>query len=202
MPGKATKTRISRVLLAGWVLLTAGCAPDLDSLAARLTPSPTFARSTETSTVTETPTENPVTCVYVWSNRSLPDVSTEINQAFRRLGLVEVEAEAFAYGEDCLDSETNRVVRFLAMQTDVSFTVAVERIDDPQFLGEWVERITMVMDDFEPGTIPGSNPGYFGITFLSGSETLDLWFSRTRVNNLLKEGVRGADLLEALQLSQ
>ncbi len=179
-------------------LLLSGCgAPQW------LFPGPTetpvaVAIPTPLPTGTDTPPA-PGSCAYVWSSRSLPDVTSQLNQAFRTSGLAEAEAEATAYGEDCFDSETNQVVQFLAMQTDFFVRVQVDRIDDPQALGEWVEKIMRVLKDFSPGQVPGPNPGYVGMTFTAGSETANLWFRRSDADQLLQQGLRGSSLYDALQ---
>lgn len=178
-------------------LLLSGCsAPqwpfssptNTPGLVATLTPLPT-----------ETDTPATVNCAYVWSNRSLPEVTSQLNQAFRTSGLAEVEGEATAYGEDCFDSETNQVVQFLAVQTDFFVSVQVDQIEDPQELGEWVEKIMRVLRDFPPGQVPGLNPGYVGMTFTAGSQTANLWFRRSEADQLLQEGLRGSSLYDALQ---
>lgn len=178
------------VLLLGCVLLT---QPLVDPSAAPISPS-----SPELfSTVTETAPA--AGCAYVWSNRSLPEITLQLNQAFQASGMSEVQAEASAYGEDCFDSTTNQTVQFIAMQTDFYINVAAGRLDEPQELGVWVEKIMRVLEDFPPGQVPGPNPGYVGISFTAGSETTRLWFRRTDAARLIQEGVRGGALYDALR---
>lgn len=190
-------------------ILLAGCSSLYRSLIQRLTPSPSPFWPTETSTVIAGPNSVPfetpaqvVDCAYVWSNRSLPGLSSEINQTFRSQGYPEVEIEATAYGEDCLDPNTNKVVQFSAMQTDFYLNVAIENTNNPSVLGEWVEKILHVLEAFPPGVIPGPNPGYIGINFISGQNTTNLWFPRSKGEGLLREGLRGGELYEALLGSQ
>lgn len=200
MPKDRQWTWISGVLLAGLVFLAGGCGPIFNSLAAQLTPAPPDALPLETPASTTTSSTENIDCVYVWSSRALPEVSTEINQTFRQLGLVEVEVEASAYGKDCLDSATNQVVDFVILQTDVYFQVSIENVNDPQLLGEWVERIAKVMiDKYKPGKIPGTTAGYYGFTFTNGVNMNELWSPREKVDNLIKESVKGRELFEALQ---
>jgi hypothetical protein len=197
-------------LLAGGGLL-AGCSSWYASLAARLTPSPSasFSINTQTAPVPEaaaavetaTPPD-PADCAFVWSNRTLPDLSTEVNKAFRDQGYAEVQVEASAYGEDCLNTQTNAVVRFSALQTDFFVTVALDAVNDPQEMGEWVETVMRVLEAFPPGKAPGPNPGYVGVAFTDGTESVDLWFTRTRAANLVKEGLSGGELYDALISAQ
>ncbi len=180
-----------------FILLLSGCST-LEWPFSSLTNTPEQGLSPAfTPTLTETATV--ANCAYVWSSRSLPDITLQLNQAFRTSGMNTVEAEASAYGEDCFDTETNQVVRFLAMQTDFSIRVEVERMGDPQELGKLIENIMRVLESFPPGKVPGPNPGYVGVTFAAGSETSNLWFRRSEADKLLQEGLRGSALYDALQ---
>jgi hypothetical protein len=182
-----------------------GCDQWVATLIARLTPSPTL-EPTHTPggppfvTTAETPTpELPATCAFVWSTRALPDVTTQINQVFQKMGLNEVEVNASAYGEDCLDTETNQVVRFSALQTNFDFFISLNSIADPEELGGWLERIMKVLESFAPGKVPGPVAGTVGVSFSNGTDRVDLFFSREKAVNLLKEGLRGQELFEALR---
>ncbi|MBE0696293.1 MAG: hypothetical protein IH586_05160, partial [Anaerolineaceae bacterium] len=137
-------------------------------------------------------------CAFVWSSRSLPELSTEINQAFRKQGWAEVEVEASAYGEDCLDPETNKIVRFTALQTDFFLNVSINSISDHQILGEWIEKSMRVLNEFPPGIVPGSNLGMIGISFKSSSDSVSLSFPISSCRKLLNEGLRGGELFDAL----
>jgi hypothetical protein len=186
----------------------AGCSSFYQSLAKRLTPSPSPFLLTATVEAMidpmvaslEAPTPA-IDCAFVWSNHSLPEVSSEINQAFRQEGFPEVEVEASAYGEDCLNPETNQIVRFVAMQTDFYINVSVEGINNSQVMGEWVERSVRILEAFPPGKVPGPNAGYIGISFTSGLENENLWFARSKAKNLIEEGLKGSELYEALRES-
>lgn len=181
-----------------------GCASLYVDLAARLTPSAQAVLPTGPAALTVTAAVSigtptlPDSCAFVWSNRSLPDVATEINQAFRKQGLAEVEVEASAYGENCLDPTTNEVVRFSAMQTDFFLNVVVDSVEDHQDLGEWIEKLMRVLNEFPPGRVPGSTPGMVGISFTSASDVVDLTFPISKGKNLIDEGLKGSDLFDAL----
>lgn len=184
-------------------LLLASCngLPELP-LASRPTQTATpLPTATELPGPTQTPTP-PQNCAYVWSNRSLPEVANVINQALRDAGIPEVDGQASAYGEDCLDPETNTVVGFRTMQTDFYFSVMVQDMADTQAMGNLAETILRALDSMPADQIPGPNPGYVSITFDDGSQTSTLWFPRTRGTELLKQGVSGSRLFEALSAQQ
>jgi hypothetical protein len=182
-----------------------GCASLYATLAARLTPSPigtlpaspAVTQPVPTALTSQTATL-PETCAFVWSSRSLPDVSTEINQAFRKEGLGEVEVEASAYGENCLDPNTNQVARFTALQTDFDLNVVLDSVEDHQVLGEWIERSMRVLNEYPPGVVPGPNYGMLGISFASSSTTVNLSFPISKCKNLIEEGLGGSELFDAL----
>lgn len=181
------------------IFLLASCAelPQLP-LASRPTATATsLPTTTEIPGPTETPTP-PQNCAYVWSNRSLPEVANLVNQALRDAGIPEVDGQASAYGEDCLDPETNTVVGFRTMQTDFYFSVMVQDMADTQAMGDIAEAVLRALDTMPADQIPGPNPGYVGITYDDGAQTSNLWFPRTRGTELLKQGVSGSRLFEAL----
>jgi hypothetical protein len=194
-------------LMLGMLSALSGCASVFATLAARLTPAPmnqmpiTPAAALATTLpvgVTETATL-PEICAFVWSSRSLPDVSTEINQAFRKEGLGEVEVEASAYGENCVDPNTNQVARFSALQTDFFLNIALDSVEDHQVLGEWIEKSMRVLNQYPPGKVPGPNYGILGISFVSSSKTENLSFPISKCKNLIVEGLKGSDLFDALK---
>jgi hypothetical protein len=203
-------TRLGSRILAKIFLLAlfsmSGCSGLYETLAARLTPSPivmipTGSLSPQASSTTPEISSTaplPDSCAFVWSNRSLPELSTEVNQAFRKHGLAEVEVEASAYGEDCLDPATNEVVRFTAIQTDFFLNVAVESIENHQVLGDWIEKSILVLNEFPPGKAPGPNLGMIGLIFTSSSDSVNLSFPISKCKNLLAEGLKGGELFDAL----
>lgn len=158
-----------------------------------------LAESTDTPIPTGTPTvEFTGQCGWMWANQELPDVSLQLKDAFRKAGLKEVEARASAYGENCFDAATSKVVYFATMQTDFYLTIAVTEISDTQALGGWVETVLPVIDQFPPGKVPGSNPGYIGIRFMGSSGEQNLWFQRQKAQSLIRDGLKGSALYDAL----
>ncbi len=191
------RTMILWGMLVIFALTGCGMLPDLP-IASRPTETATALPSaTETPGPTDTPAP-PENCAYVWSNRSLPEVAILINQALLDAGIPEVDGQASAYGEDCLDPATNTVVAFRTMQTDFYFGVAVSDLADTQEMGEITEAVIRALDSLPADKVPGPNLGYVGITFNDGSQTSSLWFPRTRAKDLMKQNVSGSALFEAL----
>lgn len=194
----------------------AGCAPFINTLITRLTPSPTQTAVIPTLVSptkvqeglggpTPTPTspmDDPIDCAYVQATHRDANLSTQLNLAFQKAGLTEVEGEVSIVGEDCIDTTTKQIVRFNATQTDFYITIATSSTTDPQGMGDWIGRLNSVLEEFQPGKVPGLNPGYISITFTSGADMVNLWVPRRKVKNLLDEGIKGGALFDALRASQ
>jgi len=138
-------------------------------------------------------------CYYNWATQPLPDLSRQVQQAMEKAGLKGIKASAEAYGENCFDSQTNEVVSFSAMETDFKLSLEVPDLADTQALGDLVERILVVLDEFPTKSTPGPQPGYVGIHFGSGDQVLNLWFLIEKGKAARGEGLQGAALLEWLQ---
>jgi hypothetical protein len=183
-------TAIMAALLTG--CLPAGSRPVtlLPTTAGDLTLAPEAAQS-------ETPPEQQP-CSYTWANESLPEVSEELVQAFTEANLVVDRAYASAFGENCVTAD-GWVQSFHAMQTDFYLKIAVDDIEDEDRIGEWVEKILPMLDRFPPGEVPGPNPGVVEIHFSSSSGETTLRFPRQKASDLLAQGFRQHELVEALK---
>lgn len=148
---------------------------------------------------TPSPTAPPTdTCAWVWATHPLPDVSARLQAALQAAGVNNVTAYAEAFGENCV-SPQNQVLHFAARQTDFRITVLVDTLANPELLGQILQTILIVLDNFPPEATPGPNPGYIGVTFMTKGESLNLWFSVGQGIEARARGLRGASLLEALQ---
>ena len=167
--------------------LVAACARQPTTVAATIAP----------SKITETPSFPPQ-CAWNWATQSLPEVSEQLQAAFDKAGLTGIIALAEAYGENCYDGSTDKVVYFATMETDFKLVVQVESLADKSHLGDMVERILKVIDEFPPGVVPGPQPGYVGITFERGEDTIRLWFTIKDGEKARADGLSGRKLLENL----
>jgi hypothetical protein len=105
-------------------------------------------------------------------------------------------ARAEAYGENCIAAD-NTVVSFSQRETDFYVTLNTPDLANQTELGSLLEKVLAVIDQFPPKEL-GPNPGYIGITFQSGSQVQNLWFTQTTADSLRKQGLKGADLYQAL----
>jgi hypothetical protein len=149
---------------------------------------------------TDTPTTESgyVQCAWAWATQALPEVSAEVQAAMQAAGVKGITARAEAFGENCINA-AGEVDSFATMETDFRISVEVPNLSDTDRLGSLLEQILTVLDGFPTGTTPGSQPGYIGITFDTGSETLNLWFTVTDGESARALGLHQAALLEKLQ---
>jgi hypothetical protein len=135
-------------------------------------------------------------CAFMWANESLPELSADFNQAIQ--DIAGAEGYAQAYGENCVTNEGD-VLRFLAMETDFYVTLKVDNLENKQVLGELVEQTMEALAEFPTDETPGPQPGYVGIIFEAPEDSLRLWVMRTEIEIALENGLRGAELFQALQ---
>jgi hypothetical protein len=145
-------------------------------------------------------TDTPVyqNCYFNWATQPLPDLSRQVQAAVEKADLRGVTARAEAYGENCLDAATNKIVGFSAMETDYRITAEVTDLKDTEALGSLLERILVVLDQFPTRSTPGPQPGYVGVRFTAREEELNLWFLMEAAKAAREEGLHGSQLLERL----
>ncbi|KAF0107412.1 MAG: hypothetical protein FD146_1890 [Anaerolineaceae bacterium] len=162
-------------------------------------PRPVFPPDSKPATATPAPTEYPYEqCGWNWATEPLPELSAQVQAALESAGLTGVTAVAEAYGENCITA-SGEVARFAAMETDFRITVQAASLDDREALGTLLEKILVVLDGFPTETTPGPNPGYVGVTFQFGDDSLRLWFPIIDGESARALGLRGAALLDRLQ---
>ncbi len=146
---------------------------------------------------TEAPLQ-PRLCAWMWATQLLPELGQEVQARLEAAGLENISVIAEAYGENCIDSQTNEVTSFAAMETDFRISVEVKDLSDRAALGETLEKILSVLNTFSPEETPGPQPGYIGIRFFQQSDELNLWFTVQDGEVARGKGLHGAELLEDL----
>jgi hypothetical protein len=139
-----------------------------------------------------------VPCAYAWTNKDLPDESAFVQEALKKAGLGDVEAALSAYGENCLDTTTDTIISFTAMQTDFFFSIPVDDINNRAELGNLAEKILRVVAQFPPGKVPGVNTGYVGLVYSTGREEKRLWFQVAQGMRALESGLIGEAMFDGL----
>jgi hypothetical protein len=184
----------------GWflVLLLSGCSlPGLAQTSPPLTPGPERTAAEEqipTPELAPTPTRYEGYCTNVWLNQQMPAVGDRLDRAFQDMSLPEVDVQASAYGEACVDLSSNELITFSARQIDYYFNIAVKDANDYAGLGGWV----VIVYDILEGLPPDELPGLLEIDFQDGSRSLALSFSYEIGLELMEQGLRGSSLIEAI----
>lgn len=200
MRKRVIRDNLLKILLLLSLVAMPGCSAltrVLQTPVPSLTPLPTLVMATLVPPATNTPSE-PAACAYVLASKDAPDAAATLSQAYRSANFTNVDVRAAAYGEDCLDTNTNRIARFAAKQTDIYLTVTVENAHDTQSLGNWIARLVPVIDQVPAAQLPGPNPGNIAIQFTDGSGSINLWFPRKTAQELIQKSVSGSALYEAL----
>ena len=148
---------------------------------------------------TRTAPANSQNCAYVWATQPLPDLTAKVQSAVNAAGLTGVSVSAEAYGENCIDPQTNKVVDFATMETDFRFTAQVADLKNLENLGVVLEKVLIVLDAFPLGKIPGPQAGYINISFQSGKDESNLSFTAAAGKSARILGLRGAALFNKLQ---
>ena len=190
-----------RLLAATAGLLLANCSgqPTLSAVPETQTATVVVTPSPQPSV---TPTEYDGLCTYVWANQALTEETVALGQAVRAAGFIEVESQATAYGENCVDMGSNAVISFIPQQTDFFFDVAVTDIKDTQVMGQWVVALFEILKKFQPGAVPGKNPGRVEFVFQDGQRSTAIDLSQARGRELIGQGLRGGALFEAILREQ
>ena len=148
---------------------------------------------------TRTAPANSQNCIFTWATQPLPELTAKVQAAINAAGLTGVSANAEAYGENCNDSQTNKLIRFSTLETDFFINVKVANLADEDNMGNLLEKILVVLDTFPAGKIPGPQPGNITVSFRSGSDELNLLFTVSTGKSARLQGLDGAKLFEKLQ---
>lgn len=196
--------RLLSALLLAALFVVAGLTGCVEVARTTQTPTPK-ATLIPTTPILETLTSSPVAtsvvtpvCAYVEASKDAPDASAAITQAYRSANITHVDVRAEAVGENCIDTNTNRVASFSTRQTDIYLLVPVQDIHDTQALGDWISRLVPLIETVPADQLPGPNPGNIAIQFTNGTDEVNLWFPRQTAQGLLQKGIRGSALYEAL----
>jgi len=151
------------------------------------------------ATVTPIPptsTLDPNICFYTWATKSLPDITKELQSALTDV-IPNAEGQASAYGENC--TKPDHSATFGAMETDFNVVLPVPDLKDDEAIGELIEKILIVLDDFAPPRVPGPNPGILELVFTRGSENRSFRVSIEKGRELRSQGLTGAELVKAIE---
>ena len=110
----------------------------------------------------------------------------------------EVLVTAEAFGENCIHPETGQIIKFLTMQTDIHIISRVENLTDKEKIGNKLAEYILVIDNIPVDSIPGTQPGQLQVIFITQNGEINLWFPYEQGLQLVKDGLNGVHLLDAL----
>ncbi len=145
------------------------------------------------------PTPTPYArCSWQWANENLPDLSADVQTTLDNAQIATLTVRAYAFGENCIDSQTNTVSYFAAMETDFQIVLPVADLADHDALGTLTADLLRVLNTFTPDTTPGPQPGRYELTFQAGDDALGVMVPVPDAVRFVDEGLTGAALWEAI----
>ena len=199
-----SKKILNKLFVLLFLLSLLGCASNEEVLTESA-----VEEITQTEILSETPiaNDNPKIdqgsnssdlCAYVWTSRTLPELSAQIQDDFIIEGFDKLKVNAEAYGENCIDPATNKVKYFTAMQTDFHITYAVNDLSD-EVLGNLLNEIINLLSEYPEESLPGPMPGHIGIRFGKGNEDRYFWFEIGEGLEAIDKGYKGRTLVKLLE---
>jgi hypothetical protein len=137
-------------------------------------------------------------CGYQWAYKDTPELSAEFQKSIQALQ-PEAQASAFAFGEDCVYADGNRI--FHAMETDFNITLKLTNPASEAELGEWIVKIMNVILNIPKDRIMGPRPGRVSINLQTGEQNQDISFYIDQYQ-ALPSGLSNAEIYQALKNPQ
>jgi hypothetical protein len=135
-------------------------------------------------------------CAYTWAYKDLLEISAEFEAAVQAVR-PEASARAMAFGEDCVAA--NGSSTFGAMETDFYVILSVADLTDDETLGNFIEQILPIMDNFAAPRVPGPKEGFVEFTFRNGENQRVIRVPIPLGRQLRERDLRGAELIKAIE---
>jgi hypothetical protein len=159
-----------------------------------LTPTASETPTPPAAAATGAPTTQP--CGFQWAINPLPEISERAQAALDDAGL-KGSARAEVFGENCLNADMS-VQYFASMETDFRFVLDASDLADRSALGDLAAVAVAIVERFPVNELPGTQPGYIGITFTAGDQTVNVWFARQDGVDALAQGLSGEAFYKAI----
>ena len=141
-------------------------------------------------------------CSYVWTSRAQPELTSLLAKEAVSADMLNVEINVFTYGENCVDIVSNTVYSYAPRQTNYSVSVDVNSIEDRRGMGDWVMRVSNLIEQTPGALVAGTAPGRLDVLFRDEANSLSLNLPVARVREHIQKGLRGSALLDALEHDQ
>lgn len=164
-------------------------------------PLPTKVPTQVLATATSEPSLTPVPptptlsneCNWGWATQPLPEVTDAAQAAITNAGLNTSTVRAIAFGENCYQLYTSKVLFFGTMYTDFYLNTPATDLNDLDALAAIVKTAYQTLSTLN-FTLP-ARPGELDITFTSGSESKHFRAMFDDIRPLIEAGKSSAELL-------
>ena len=109
-----------------------------------------------------------VQCAWVWASKRSPDLSSQLQERLTSVGLTHVSGDVAIFGEDCIDPQENKAVRFAAMQTEFYLEVEGDQPDGEEGMGDLLIPIIALLRDVAANGTPGPQPDRVRLEWIEG----------------------------------
>jgi hypothetical protein len=155
---------------------------------------------TGSTQVTQPTPLNTQSCAYVWSSQPLLDISNQLQVSFNAVGLAKIKVLAEAYGEVCLNTETNAAGDLIVLHTDFNLDIPVDSILEEEKLGQLLYSSLNILSKQNASILPGKRMGYVIAKFHSADQQeVNLRFPLETGIKTIEKGLRGVELFQALK---
>jgi hypothetical protein len=171
-------------------------SPEVSSLTTTA-PNPKLISTLGTPHIEQPP--NSQNCGYQWAYQDLPELTSSLQQSLQAFQ-PEAQAEAFAFGENCILPD-GTVGGFLPMETDFNIALQVGELNNEMELGEWIVKVMQVILEIPPEQIVGPRPGRVSLTFQSAGDERHVAFYVNQYQEL-PSGLSPVEIFQQLQTPQ
>jgi hypothetical protein len=171
----------------------------------KMAATPTTSTETPVSLTDSPQAEQPTpqitqSCAYVWSSQPLLDISNQLQVSFNAVGLAKIKVLAEAYGEVCLNTETNAAGNLIVLHTDFKLDIPVDSIQEEEKLGQLIYSSLNILARQNTSTLPGKRMGYVIVKFHSADkQEINLRFPLETGMKNIEKGLRGVELYQAIK---
>jgi len=116
---------------------------------------------------TPTSTKLSAPCFFNWATRPAKELTTELQSALAARGLDNVSISAVGFGEDCIDSQTQQVVYFAAMDTEFTVGLMIDDLGDLDRIGNTLATVFDLINSSARANWPSTKLGRIQISVTS-----------------------------------
>ncbi len=164
-----------------------------------LTAEPVLAEPTNAAGLENTATTE-VQCAYAWTVNPDSELTAQLQASMPQSMQSTVQLGVAWYGENCIDIQTNQIVRYSAMDMEITVSYPKLQTQSAAWMGEQIEQLmTLMISELEKNPQWTSYPKVFHFIFNQPGETVAKNFDLDQyLNSKEKNGLSGEALYQAL----